>query len=470
MSNNVKTLHPDYSLVKGRWQLVRAIVNNQAKEFIRKPDANDHIRNTQYREDAILTNFTNLTKVGLTGLVFRKNPLIALPPAIDYIEDDATSSGINLLQFSQHSVAEALQVGRYGFLVDFDAKAYIKPYTAESIINWKTRDVNGECLLSLVVLAEEVLIDEDDIFSQDTRTQYRVLRLDENNIYIQEVYDTDNNVTDYIVPVDFNGNVFNFIPFVFVGSENNDSRIDYQPLYDLAIVNLGHYRNSADYEESIFITGQPYLVVNVGDGSATDFLAANPNGCAYGSRKALVLASGGQAYLLQASANQLVAQAMKEKIEQAAAIGARLISPAGGRETAEAAKIRYGSQHSALYTIVSNVQDAVELALSYICMFMGANPDDVEFELNDEFYDDVADANVLAQMILMSDRGIVALDDIRDYGRRTGLLASDRSNEDIEADAEMIDPLAGAINDNTGRDFKTSDVVNASSEDSGQDN
>ena len=28
-------------------------------------------------------------------------------------------------------------------------------------------------------------------------------------------------------------------------------------MYDLAVLNIAHYRNSADYEESCFVTGQP---------------------------------------------------------------------------------------------------------------------------------------------------------------------------------------------------------------------
>ena len=475
MSQQVDTIHPEYREVVCRWELVRAIINNNAQELIRKPDINDPVRTKQYRQDAILTNFTNLTKVGLTGLVFRKDPKIELPPELEYLEDDMTGSGINHNQFAQKVVGDVLQTGRYGLLVDYyndGMKAYVKPYAAESIINWKTRQVNGECVLSLVVLKEQVLDDENDIFSQETKVQYRVLFLNELDKYEQLVYNDGCELVERITPTDYNNNLFDKLPFIFIGSENNDSCIDYQPLYDMAIVNLGHYRNSADYEESIYISGQPYLVVNIGDMSKDDFDNANPNGVQMGSRKGLVVNSNGGATLLQANANQLAAQAMKEKLEQAAAIGARLIAPAGGRETAEAARIRYGSQYSALYTLGNNVEEGIEAALELACMFMGADPEMVEYELNDQYYDDTADPNLVAQQIMLLDRGVISADVIRDYGRRTGFISDGMSNEDMQNAVDLsMNPLDGMINDNAqGSNPSPSTPPNADGEDTGQDN
>lgn len=475
----ILTQHPDYTVASERWHLIRSIVNNTAKEYIRTPDINDKARSAQYKNDAILTNFTNLTRVGLTGLVFRKEPIINLPSGMEYLYNNFTGSGINIWQFSQHAIGELLQMGRYGFLVDKadGGKTYIRPYIAENITNWKTCEINGEGVLSLVVLREYTLSDEN-IFSQDMIKQYRVLFLDENNVYRQEVYRYQNeymvndgyNIAEEYIPVDSNGNPFNYIPFVFCGSENNDWQIDPQPLYDMAVVNLGHYRNSADYEESIFITGQPYLVVNVGESSEEEFTSANPNGVSFGSRKALVVSSGGSAQLLQANANQLVAQAMKEKLEQAAAIGARLIAPPGGRETAEAAKIRYGSQHSALYTLTSNYNWAVEDAVRIACSFEGTNTADVRFKLSDQFYDEMADPNLIAQQIMLLDRGVIGQQDIRDYGRRTGFISDDRTDEQIKADIEQNDPLIGAINDNAGQNTSPSNIANEANQNPGENN
>ena len=475
----VDTQHPELRLAKPRYKLIRAIINNTAMSYIRKPepegmcDSYETDRNLQYREDAILTNFTNFTREGLTGLIFRKPLKLKLPKGMEYLEDNFTGAGINIYQASQHMASETLQLGRYGLLVDFyedGGKAYIKPYIAESIINWKTKQVDGVMKLSLIVLQEKVIKDDKDEFAQDEVTQYRVLRLNNDNVYTYQMYNQaaqaigqEQQVTDY------NGNPFDMIPFYFVGSENNDTSVDKQPLYDLALINLGHYRNSADYEESIFINGQPYLVVDVGEASQEEFLAANPSGIAFGSRKVLVLASGGTAQLLQANPNQLVAQAMKEKLEQAAKVGARLIESAGGRATAEAAKRRYGSQHASLYTVASNMSWGGADAIRAACVFMGTDPTQVEYELNSDFYEQTADANLLAQQIMLLDRGIIAKDDIREYGRKTGFIEDNRTNEVLEAESEAeLDPLE-VDDDITRRANQTSNTTTASGENSGQE-
>lgn len=443
---SILTQHPDYTIATERWHLIRSIVNNNAKEFIRTPDINDKVRSSQYKDDGLLTNFTNLTRVGLTGLVFRKDPMIEFPKGLEYLYDNLTGTGINAYQFSQHSIGELLQMGRYGFLVDKadGGKTYIKPYIAENITNWKTVDIDGECVLSLVVLREYVLSD-DNIFNQDRIKQYRVLFLDENNVYRQEVYSYDSQyslndgyrITEEYMPVDQNGKPFDRIQFVFVGSENNDWNIDPQPLYDLSQVNLAHYKCSCDQMEAVWICGQPYVVIDPGDTNLEDFNAANPNGVLFGSRKGLVLGRGGQPYLLQASANQMVGEVMKELIAQAASIGARLIMPSGGRETAEAAKIRYSSSHSALYTLTANYTWAIIEAVKMVCAFEGANPDETVFELNDEFYDEIADPNMAAQLIVWMQNGVISVDDVREYGRRTNLIPNDKTNEEIQQSVDV---------------------------------
>lgn len=408
--------HPEYIKAMPRYKLIRSIVNNDAKCYIRTPDADDKERSCQYKDDAILTNFTKLTCEGLTGLVFRKAIDYELPLEMEYLIEEATGAGVNLSQASQSITYDTIQTGRFGVLIDFhnDGKrAYLKPYASESIINWKAAEIGGIVQPWLIVLQETIIIDNEDLFSQETKTQFRVLLL-LGGIYYQQIRDEDDNILSSFAVTDFNGDFFNYIPFVFIGSKDNDWNVDNQPLYDLAILNLGHYRNSADQEESGFICGQPYPVICVGESSSEEFLQANLGGVKYGARKGLVLANGGSAQLLQANPNQLIGQMMKDKLQEAAKIGARLIEEAGGRETAEAAKIRYGSQHSALYTLTSNISWGIEKAIKIACRFMGANPDLVVFKLNKDFYDESQDANMIAQMWIGLDKGAVSKEEVRE--------------------------------------------------------
>ncbi len=139
---------------------------------------------------------------------------------------------------------------------------------------------------------------------------------------------------------------------------------------------------------------------------------------------------------------------MARKEAQALAIGARLISPPGGRETAEAARIRFSSQNSALYLITSNVSLAITKCLQWAMEFTTNNKAPINFLLNDQFYDDAADPNLIAQQIMLMDRGVIAVDDLRDYARRTGVIDDERTNEVLDAEAEVLSPLTGT--DTTG--------------------
>jgi hypothetical protein len=435
----VNSRHYSYTLACKRWDLVRSIVDNNAMHLLPKIDIDDEARSKAYKESGILTNFTSLTKNGLLGLVFRKPAELSIPNEISYIEDDITGSGMSLTQLAMHTVGNNLETGRCGLLVDYPQidddtsqadreakglKSRIKFYPAESIINWNVKELGSRIVLSLVVLEEIYQELGEDGFEWEERVKHRVLRLDENDTYRQEIWDNNGNLSSIIYPKNADGEEWKEIPFQFIGSENNDADIDTIPLYDIAVVNLGHYRNSCDYEESIFLCGQPTRFLQV---KADEFEAAYPGGIKYGSHATYCIGEGGNVIQIQADPNSLVSQAMREKREEAAAIGARLIAEPGGRETAEGAYIRYESQHSALYTLTMNCSLAITKALKWVYLNQtkkrdrSFNIDKIAYKLNSQFYDRTIDPNLLTAMMQGLDVYITA-EEIRDYVRDHGGL------------------------------------------------
>jgi hypothetical protein len=262
---------------------------------------------------------------------------------------------------------------------------------------------------------------EDDEFQWELKDKYRLLKLDNEGNYFQALYDEEFNVVDFVYPLDNRGNNLKEIPFTFVGAADNNEDIDKAPLYDLSVLNIGHYRNSADYEESVFVVGQPTIFVS-GSWGIEEFKEALPQGIKFGSRAGYFLGEGGNASLVQANPNQLADEAMKSKLKQAAYIGARLISEPGGRETAEAARLRFSSQNSALHTIVLNVDDALIKAMEFCIIFMGGNAEEIEFKLNRQFYDESADPQLIAQSIMLFDRGLISREEIRDDLKQKNVL------------------------------------------------
>ena len=462
----VENKNPEYETYLPVWQKTRdavrgsVAVKDQRQNYLPVPDSESNddsvgsqsMRYRQYLKRALFTNFTGRTKNALVGAAFRKMPVLEMPTALDYLLDDATGDGLGLVQMAKDELSNLLETGRAFLLVDYpqaedglsaedvstlDLKASIVPFTAEQVINWRTESVRGRKLLTLCVIAERYK-DGGDEFSHDTDTQYRVLRLREDG-YTQQLYRDGVPHSEEFYPKRADGSSWDVIPGIFVGSKNNDATVDDAPLSDIADVNIAHYRNSADYEESCFLTGQPTLFLTHSL-SMEQWFEYNPNGIKLGSRAGHVLGETGSATLVQADPNNLVLEAMKAKENAMIAIGARIVTDRGGNETAEGARIRFASENSVLGDIVHNLSEAIEQCLVWCGEFMGVG-DLAEFEINREFYDKSVDPQLLMSMVTLLDRQIISNQDIFDRLKAGGIIDADRQLEDIKEELGELAPL-----------------------------
>lgn len=455
----VSSRHPTYDENVPKWELVRDVLKSNILKHIKDIDVNDPSRNKRYKDDAQFTNFTARTVSGLVGAVFRKKTIIQMPSSLEYMMTDATGDELPIEKLAQELVRETLSLGRYGLLVDFPSlpggesisaaqaealnlRASILKYSPESIINWHITKVGAKNLLDLVVLKEHIdEIDPEDGFEWKERTQFRVLRLvpteDGQLQYIQQIYNEDEELVSTSIPRDKQGQVLNEIPFVFIGSNDNDSKIDWAPMYDLARLNIGHLRNSADYEESVHIVGQPTLFLT-SSMDAESFKAANPDGVYIGARKGVNLGETGKAEFLQANPNQLADKAMERKEMQAVMMGARLIVAQADRETAEAARMRHSGETSILNTIASNVEAAIvkclNLALEFMSDNIEADSKTIVFNINDIFFDPKIDPNFLMAQIQLVENRAISMVDFRKKLRKLGVIESDKTDAQIDAE------------------------------------
>nr|WP_282372299.1 DUF4055 domain-containing protein [Pseudomonas sp. PS02290] len=425
-------------------------------------------RYQQLKRRAMFLNVTGRTRTGLMGAVFRKTAEIELPAAINYLLENVSGDGASLEQLCKEATGECLDTGRGGFLVDYPkvqmpegqtsltvaqaakARAYVHFYPAETIVNWREDVIDGVKRLTLVVLHEKINEPTEDGFEFTAKDQYRALMLISGR-YIQRVYSEDQQDGEESEPKDKTGKTFDHIPFHFFGAQNNDASIDKAPLEDLAEVNILHYGNSATVEESGFIASQPTLFITT-DIDPDSFIKLNPNGMQIGSRRGHNLGKSGTATFLQADESQLARELMKDKEEQMLMIGARIVQQGGGAETAEAVRIRYSSDNSVLGTIAGNVSEAIRLALFDAQRFMMDAVDEAGtvFWLNQEFFDQVMDAQAILAQVQLWQQGIIAKKDLRTNLRQAGVIESDRTDEDIDEDREADAPVLGSENDPTG--------------------
>jgi hypothetical protein len=447
----VNTLHADYQAHEVKAQRVRdAVAGTDAIKakgdtYLRNPDPEDKKRFEEYKDGAQWLGVTKRTHEWMQGAMFRKAPEAELPAAIEYLLYNADGTGQSLAQFSRNVTSQTIINGRHGVLVEYPPaepgmtreqsaglQATLKPYASQSIINWRR---NGD-KLALVVLRETYDLPIDE-FKSESKEQFRVLSLDEAGLYLQRLFREGEEVSR-IEPRTASGSRWLVIPFQFVGVVNNDEVPDNPLLLDLADANIGHFRNSADVEESAFVISQPMIHVDIGEANADEWTELNPNGITVGSRRG-IQTKGGRVEMVQAEERNLSLKLMEHKEAQMLAIGARLIEQKAGNETAEAVKARSGSDTANLSTVADNVSDALENCLEWAALFMTSADvfKQIRFRINQQFYEQTADPQEIMARIAELDRGLIAKADYRNWRRRTGGIEPERTDEDIDTEAEI---------------------------------
>jgi len=380
----------------------------------RQTDADGNKRNEEYKARAKYVNFPQRTRNSLVGAVFRKDATLVLPSNLEYLEKNADGAGKPLSQVAKNITTNLIEIGRHGIFTDYGDSAKIVTYIAENIPDWEV-DSTGN--LTLVVLKT----------GENTEKH---LTLSDGQ-YVIELYE-DDILIDMLSPTKADGDTFDEIPFIFCGSTDNSPDVDDMPLWSIVDVTQGHYQNSADYEDILtFLLPTPWM-----NGITKQFKdEMYPGGfVGFGSGAMIVAPPEGQVGLLQANANQMHSEAMKDKENQLVMLGARLITPGGQAETAEAVKIKFSAENGVLDNLVTNVTSAILKSLAWCAEFMGTTTDEIEYELNREFWDLTISPQQISAEILLLDRGLKAKEDTRHTLRKAGNIRYDRTDEDIDSD------------------------------------
>jgi len=465
----ISSVHAEYSANTERWRRNRAAcagqdeVKQETTLFLPDDSANDvsaeaRNRYARYLMRAVWLPVSSYTKEGLLGMVFRAPPKTDLPSQLEYMLENADGSGLSLEQCAKIYTGEAIEVGRCGILAEYpqsepnlsaeevakrNLQARLTTYRAESIDNWKFELIGGILKLTMVKLCELTEIEKDE-FLYENQTRYRVLRL-RDGVYTQAVYDDSGDViTEEFAPTDFSGSTFDHIPFHFIGSETNRPDVDKAVISGIVDLNTAHFQVTADHAKNLHIHSGGTLVIS-SSMSNDQWKEANPNGITVGADQGIFLGDSGTADLLQLEASSASDTRLKALEAQMLAVGAHLITERGDNETAEAARIDASSKASALLTAADNVSEAVEAALEDAARFMGGDPEAVEFELNREFFPKGVDAQAVMASIQLLDRGVIALADVRDSLRGTPYLNADRTDDELDSEAEEVEPLAPVV-------------------------
>ena len=401
---------PTYKIIRDCLSGSRAI--KEAKtEYLPRPmqddpsDAN-YQRYEDYRARAVFYNVTYRTLEGLTGQVYSREPVVDLPSSMLDMIDNADGSGATLKQISEEHLRNVIAYGRSGVWVDYaepsdeyraqtelqgkEASDAIRPtihvFKPWDVINWRFKNIGAKKLLSLVVVQRNY-VKSDDGFQEVIDKEYLVLRLNDNDEYEAVVY--RNNGGEFYIhsintPKKQNGKRFREIPFEFASVRKNNNNVDRPPLEDIAHLNIAHYRNSADYEEMVYMLGQPTpFIVGLDRNWVQSVLEGGK--IRLGSRIATPLPVGADFKLLEITQTSAHKEAMEQKEQQMIAIGARLIYDTKTKTATEDNNDK-STEESVLSSIAFNVSRSIQNMLRFAGMFkLGDNVENITFDLNTEF-------------------------------------------------------------------------------------
>lgn len=451
---NIDYTRKEISSMENKWTLIEDCLKGQnaikeaATKYLPMPNSNDRseenlARYDAYLQRAVFYNVTRRTLEGLVGQVFSRDPLINLPENMKSMIDNVDGEGVSLDQQAKKGLAYTLAFGSFGLLVDYpktdgkvsladQQKGFIRPtltlYHRRSIINWRYQKRGAEMIYSLVVIKEEGAI-SDDGFEINNELQWRVLQL-VDNIYVMTLwrYNDETNAyeikEDSLRPIDGDGNHLDHIPFYFCGCFDNNAAPDEPPIYDLAELNIAHYRNSADYEDSCYLVGQPTPVFSgLTKQWVNDVFKNKP--IQLGSRGSVALPVGGTAMLLQANANSMPKEAMDQKESQMVALGGKLFTPGQGRNTLGEAQLDESAETSMLSTAAKNVSLTYTLALREAAAMHATAKTDVEYSLNTDFPASRLTPNERTQTVLEWQAGAITMPEMRATLRKAGIATLD---------------------------------------------
>ena len=386
---NIDTQHPLYTAMKPVWDEAEAALGGQPSI---KSKGETYLPATAgmrgmweeggkkmynaYKMRARFSDICSEALEGILGIMFSKD-------ATGSLDEVVTKDGLTIYELSREIADRIFSKGRHILLVDAEAvqngKPYIVQYPCESLINWK---VGEDGKLDLAVFVENV--PDGDIYSHDTKIQYRE--------YTREgvkTYDEEKNFLEEF-PLKINE-----IEIVVIGSVNcKPNKVDKPPMARIVECALAAYRNSADYQQGLFLTAQPTPITA---GCTQDQFNVNTkSGLGVGAHHYLGENIGATTNYLEFTGQGLAAlkTAQDSELETAADYAVKL-SHTNGVEAAAAKQIRDTSQKSVVQMMADSISIGMNTALAFL-KSRSITPREFEyFELNVQTAE-VAEATMIA--------------------------------------------------------------------------
>ena len=391
-----------------------------------------------YRDRAQVYNASGMTVESYMGMLYRKNPIYQYESADADLEDEIKDKTLRKVTPDNKSFTDLCKIisreviitNKVGILVDFPdtmsdrelsvleyeelnltPKASV--YRAEKIINWHYTNVNDEVVPDYFVLDESDYGWNEEKACYEWIEKYRVLFLEDTNndyIYHQMVVKKIDDkakqnrkakfvVEEFITP-EKEGVVLNRLPFYVIDKDGlNFAKTEESIINDLVDVNMGHYRNSADWEHNLYFLGLKTLVAPGYDKDISGTLTVG--GVISGP-------STFQPYLIEPTSDSGIEKEMQNKEMRMAVLGSQAISQRGKYvQSAATAKINSASENSILAALAHAQSNVMSVILNLILEWAGHTGVKGNVNINTDFYDDlIVPESVISWTQLLQSGGI----------------------------------------------------------------
>jgi len=460
--------HKEYEDNVDKWEEIDAICEGEdVNDYLVELSAHDRSpenrgRNKAYKKRAVFYQIAGRTAQGLNSLLFSEKPKLSVPAQLDYLKTNADGKGNSIFQQSRDVALDIIKMARGGLFVSYPKThgelskqdmatgnffATFNEYEADQIINWREITVGSKVMLGLVVLSESVEEVQEDGFETKEIEQMRELSL-VNKVFIESLWRKDKHdewqLYSKSIPVDGKGNTWDIIPFSFIGADSNTSEVGDSIMRPLVKLNIGHYRNSAELENSVWYLGHPQAWMSGLSQTHIDLMQAN--NMQIGSPKLLGVPSGERFGIESAQPNTMVRQAMIDKVDAMIGLGARYIQPSGVAKTATESNNDTSVQHSALALISANVSEAYTQCIEWAARYMNVTlVNEDGYLMNDDFFAPTATAQEIQAMVAGYIQGAIPVSDYFAWLQKMDISSKEKTLEEFTSEIDKVSmPNLGA--------------------------
>lgn len=430
---DVATRHPELTAERlAEWQTMSDAMDGESAMKLRgvtylpmpggfrgKPDGGT-IAYGEYKARAQFPEILTPSLAAMVGIIHDREIKIEMPPAMDFLWEDADGAGLPLEAFHRRLTRGLLALGRQTVLVDAPAgggQPYMRGYAAGALTNWD---------------ADWYVLDEGhmarDGFKWVAVEQYRVLSL-EKGAYVQQVY-TKPNGKDWTAsttyPVAQGGKRLMSIPIAVANARDVSLSIQPPPLIGVARAALAIYQLSADYRYQLFMSGQETMVaINgkapavVGAGVIVEMIGGE--GMTPDLKYVSPTCSGIDAHKV----------AMEDNRIAAVQAGARLLEQSDQvQESGAARKLRFASETATLTSVAQVSCGLLERSLRNIAVMLNLPTDGIVVTPPQDLLDNTMTPADAQALVAVWQSGGISYETLHENLTRGGIASPERSSDE----------------------------------------